>query len=220
MNKKLLAVAVAAAVAAPLSAQAGSDVTLYGIGKLAQEYVDADDNSGTGAGEKLLGYDGWDTTSRASRLGVKGSEDLGGGLKAIFKMEFDIPMTDRSNNVADNDQGTIKMRNSYVGLAGKWGTALIGRHDTPLKVSTGRLDLFSDRLSDYNNTIGFFDVRADNTIAYISPAWNGFTFAGAIVSPGGSTSFGGTSKSNDADGIADAFSTAIMYSNGPWYASS
>ncbi len=222
MNKKLLAVAVAAAVAAPLSAQAGSDVTLYGIGKLSQEYVDQDGLAGTGAGSQSGGYDGWDTVSRASRLGVKGSEDLGGGLKAIFKMEFEIPMTDspRSTGIRDNDRGQIRMRNSYVGLAGKWGTALIGRHDTPLKVSTGRLDLFSDELGDYNTTVGFVDVRADNTIAYISPSWNGLTFAGAVVSPGGSTTLDTEgNRSQDADGFADAFSVALMYSNGPWYGS-
>ncbi len=219
MNKKLLTIAVAAALAAPMSVLAGSDVTLYGKAHLSQDYVDADSNiqKDPGAGDTKAPFSGWDTVSRASRLGVKGSEDLGGGLKAIFKMEFQVNMSNDNNDLNDNDKGSIKMRNTYVGLSGKWGTALMGRHDTPLKVSTGRLDLFSDYLADYNATVGFFDVRADNTVAYISPSWNGLTGAVAIMSPGGSTldGFG----NGNSDGPADAYSAAVMYKNGGWYGS-
>ena len=208
MNKKLLTVAVAAAMVAPMSAMSASNVTLYGKAHISQDYVDADSNADL--------FDGWDTVSRASRLGVKGSEDLGNGLKGIFKMEFQIAMTDNNDDINDNDGGSIKMRNSYVGLSGNWGTALIGRHDTPLKISTGRLDLFADRMADYNNTVKFFDVRADNAVAYVSPTMlGGLTLAGAIVSPGGSTVTGG--KDGDADGPADAYSVAAMYSNGPFF---
>jgi len=218
MNKKLITAGVAAALAAPLSALAASDVTLYGIGKVYEQYVNADSRVGTNPGDTSGQFDGWDLVSNASRLGVKGSEDLGGGLKAIFKMELQIPMTNENDTINDGERGRIKMRNSYVGLAGDWGTALAGRHDTPLKVSTGRLDLFSDQLGDYNQTVGFFDVRADSAIAYISPSFNGLTAAGAIFTPGGATLDAGGPNKN-ADGIADAWSVAAMYKNGPWYGS-
>ena len=65
----------------------------------------------------------------------------------------------------------------------------MGRHDTPLKISTGKLDLFADTLADMNATVGFQDLRADNAVAYISPSFSGFTLAAAIVPAGGSTAY-------------------------------
>ncbi len=199
MKKSIVAMAVAAAVAVPFAVQA--DATVYGKAHISLDYVDnSNDNN----------Y--WDVVSRASRLGVKGSEDLGGGLKAIYKMEFQIYMSDSNGNVTDNDGGSIKMRNTYVGLSGDWGTALIGRHDTPLKMSTGKLDLFSDEAGDYNTTIGFQDIRADNAVAYVSPTIaGGLTLAGAAVPSGGL-------NQGAADSFNDAYSLAGMYSNGHFFA--
>ena len=94
-------------------------------------------------------------------------------------------------------------RNAYIGLAGGWGTFLYGRHDTPLKMSTGKLDLFSDELADYNATAGFVDRRVDDAIAYISPSWGGLTLAGAVI-PGGDYPDG---KGDFADG----YSVAAMW---------
>jgi predicted porin len=94
----------------------------------------------------------------------------------------------------------------------------MGRHDTPMKISTGKLDLFSDTMADYNGTVGFRDLRADNAVAYISPSFSGFTFAGAIIPAGGATG-GGQGLNPDEDSIAGAYSLAGIYSNGPFYAS-
>jgi len=154
---------------------------------------------------------------RSSRLGVKGSEDLGGGLKAIYQIELGINATDTNSNVANNAD-TISMRNTFVGLAGGWGTVLAGRHDTPLKISTAKLDLFADTLADNNATVGFHDVRADNAVAYISPAFSGFTFAAAVVPAGGATAITGNMNSESSN-INEGWSLAGIYSNGPFYAS-
>ncbi len=155
---------------------------------------------------------GGPVNDRANRLGVKGSEDLGMGLKAIYQVEFGL-------NVADGS--SVSYRNSFVGVAGDFGTALVGRHDTPLKISTGKLDLFSDTMADYNGTIGFHDVRAPNTIAYISPSFEGFSFAGAMHAGGGGTtaSVGGQGGNIDNDSLAAAYSLALIYQNGPFYGS-
>jgi len=59
------------------------------------------------------------------------------------------------------------MRNSYVGLKSDFGTA-------PLKASTSKLELFNDIMADYVDMLGFNEVHADNTIAYISPNFHGF----------------------------------------------
>ena len=96
----------------------------------------------------------------------------------------------------------------------------MGRHDTPLKISTGKLDLFSDTMADYNGTIGFHDLRADNAVAYISPSWSGFQFCGCHRPSGGATGAGPGPEPQRSDAsIAGAYSLAGIYSNGPFYAS-
>jgi predicted porin len=154
--------------------------------------------------------------SRANRVGVKGSEDLGNGLKAIYQVEFGVQLTDTGGNVVSGND-PVTMRNSFVGLAGGFGTILAGRHDTPLKISTGKLDLFADTMADYNGTVGFDDVRADNVVAYISPSFSGFSFMGAVHASGGGTA--GEGANVNADSLAEAYSLAGIYSNGPFYAS-
>jgi predicted porin len=191
MNKKILSLAVASIIAAPMAATAG-DVTTYG-----KVHISIDSYS-NGGGENVQ--------SRASRLGFKGSEDLGGGLKAIWKMEFQIDM---AADGANSGGKLVKGRNMYIGLNGGWGTFLYGRHDTPFKMSTGSLDLFADTLGDYNATIGFQDIRADKAIAYVSPSMAGFTIAAAVVAPNAGT----------ADGIAEGQSIAVMWKGGAFKAS-
>ncbi len=184
MKKKLLALAVAAAL--PMVSQAATaDVTIYGKVHTSIDFIDPD------AGDSI-----YDVTSRFSRLGFKGSEDLGDGLKLIWKMETGY-------NTAEG--GFTSGRNTYIGLAGGWGTFLYGRHDTPLRMSTGKLDVFGDEMADYNATAGFIDVRASDAIAYVSPSFSGLTLIGAVV------------PDADYDGTGDfggAYSVAAMYSNG------
>jgi predicted porin len=149
---------------------------------------------------------GGSVNDRANRLGVKGSEDLGNGLKAIYQVEFGL-------NIADGS--SISYRNSFAGIAGDFGTVLVGRHDTPMKISSGKLDLFSDTMADYNGTVGFHDVRAPRAVAYISPSFSGVSFAAATIA-GGAT--GDDGNVND-DSLASGYSLALIYKNGPFYGS-
>jgi predicted porin len=239
MNKKLVTLAVAAALAAP--AVASADAVLYGKLNVGISYMNqdngfqgwglSDNRAMRGWDQTIFDLDGWANYSMtvrnpfittpqgpSNRLGVKGSEDLGNGLKAIYQIELGFSLSD-SNNSAANLTGseTITMRNTFVGLSGNFGTVLAGRHDTPLKISTGPLDLFADTMADYNNTVGFQDLRADNAIAYISPSFSGFQVAAAVVAGGGATAVGVYNP--DANSLADAYSLAAIYKNGPWYAS-
>jgi predicted porin len=204
MNKKIIVAAVAAALVAPLAAMA--DATVYGQVRVATQYHDRD-NAG----------DTWGMADQISLVGIKGSEDLGGGLKAIYKMEF-------GSNVGDGfgKSSFWNQRNSYVGLAGDWGTVLAGRHDTPHKISSGKLDFFANTAADNDNGMGpmnprsvglFHSLRVDGAIAYISPNMAGFTLAGAVVQTNTAATF------DDGDDFASAYSLAAMYSNGPWFAS-
>jgi predicted porin len=266
MNRKILTMAVAAAMIAPGAAMA--EAILYGKLNVSLDYANVTnvvlpqygfenvdpatgqaavdeygrpvvitnpsdprvvlDSNGNPTLIKVVGgedFEGWGMSNgyipgerRANRIGVKGSEDLGNGLKAIYQVEFGINLNDTNNNVLGNAD-TISYRNTFVGLAGDaWGTALVGRHDTPMKISTGKLDLFADTMADYNGTVGFRDLRADNVVAYISPSWSGFQLAGAIVPSGGATG-GGQGLNLDEDSLAGAYSLAAIYSNGPFYGS-
>lgn len=180
-----------------------------------QRILDSVDNAVT-PGRAFRGWN-LNANNRASRLGVKGSETLSGGLKAVYQIEIDIPIADADYVFANGDSGRIRMRDSYLGLAGDWGTFLIGRHDTPSKISTGGLDLFADTLADYNYTVGFNDLRADNSIFYTSPSLWGFHLAGAVL-PGGKATMMGV-PSVDADSIAAGWSIAVTYDKGPFFAS-
>ncbi len=219
MKKQLLAAAVATAIAVPMAASA--DVTVYGQLHYSLDSIDLDSAigvgqagqqsamQGTGADPLALGYDGEGVNSHNSRFGIKGSEDLGNGLSLVFQMEFQISGDDLNiNTVLSNN------RNTYVALAGSWGVAGIGQVDTPLKSSTGSLDLFNETVGDYEQ-LGFNDIRVPDAIFYMSPNWNGFSFVAGLVFP---SEIVGAGAGNQADGM-EAVSVAGMYSNGPWYAS-
>ena len=151
MNKKLLVVAVAAAMVAGTTA-AMADSSVYGkINMGIAQYDDGDDlaaNEGAGIG----------IFDEASRLGAKGSTDLG-GLKAIFKMEGTVDM--------DGTGGFSFNRDTYVGIKGGFGQVTIGHKNTSYKNATGKMDLFADMWGDTTGSgFGSFDRREANQIQY------------------------------------------------------
>lgn len=181
MKKNIIALAVAAAISAPV-AMAGAP-TVYGKLHMA---VQSDAASKTA---------GMTTDSVASRFGIKGSEDLGNGLKAVYKIEYGISL--------DAAKNTPQSRNQYVGLKGGFGTVLMGTHDTPLKMSQPS-DLFNDGISDNSKTMGTgtkgAETRASNVIAYVSPSFSGVKIIAAGVAGEGVES-----------GLTDTTSVAIAY---------
>lgn len=200
MKKQLIAAAVATAIAVPMAASA--DVTVYG--KLHYSITDLDLDAGAGVPADTdwddAAVDGTHVMSHDSFFGIKGSEDLGNGLSAVFQMEFSISADDLGS--VNNDH------NTYVALAGSWGVAGIGQVDTPLNSSTASLELFDQQIGD-NDQLGFNNIRLANAVFYMSPNWNGLTVVAGVGMP---------SASNDIDGV-EAVSVAAMYSNGPWFAS-
>lgn len=87
MKKRFLIAAMAAAMVSPIAANAAA--TVYGNVHLSINDFDSADNL--------------DMTSNTSSIGVKGSEDLGGGMSAIYKVEFQVDPTERNNNITDRD---------------------------------------------------------------------------------------------------------------------
>lgn len=111
-----------------------------------------------------------------SRLGFKGSEDLGGGLSALFLLESGF-----QGDTGEMGQGGLLFgRQVYVGLQGRFGTVTVGRQYTPQYLSVVMADPFgSGYVGDTKNmiaTTGNSFSRMDNTVKYVSP-----TLGGVIV---------------------------------------
>ena len=204
MKKQIIAAAIAAAVAAP-AAMAGAP-TIYGQINMSVDSLTIKD----AAGDKSKEDSGVAVTSNASRIGVKGSEDLGNGLKAIYKIEWGIAV-DGDNDAAYTAKEKLSARNAYVGLAGSFGAVLLGRHDTPFKMAQPT-DTFNDGYGDNSPMAGGLglyskggEVRASDVIAYVSPSFNGIKFVGALVPK---EQRGDATKES---GLTDFYSVAIMY---------
>lgn len=175
MNKKLMALAVAGACVAPTAmAQTANPVTLYGRVYVNIQSVEAKGGpAASNVGNKMQ------VSDDSSLLGVRGTEDIGGGNKVFFQLE--TAFKPDSNAAVSN---TFAQRNSGIGLQGGWGSLLAGRWDMPYKVATYGADMFGDlNLGGITAALhdrGNFDVRAQNVVQYWTPKLAGFTakFAG------------------------------------------
>jgi predicted porin len=121
MQKKLLSLAVAGALAAPAAALA--QVEVYGTIHMSFNF----EKYGEGTGG-VPSVDKTDVASHASNIGVRARENLGGGLSAWAQVETNASM-ERSNNVAHTSN--FASRNSAVGLQGNWGNLFVGQWTTP-----------------------------------------------------------------------------------------
>lgn len=200
MKKKLLMAAVGAAlVAGPVVAAHAAGATLYGHMHLSMDRYDNDVNE-----EGMM-------ANNSSRFGIKGDEDLGGGLKAIYQMESGIFNVDEGNGGLGGD-----LRNTFVGFAGSWGAVKLGRHDTPFKDLGRKLDNFNEQVGDMRNIIGngdaadgtgaavtalSFDQRVSNMIRYESPSMAGWNAVLQNTSNNGDDSAGNTAQRDTSLGL-------------------
>jgi predicted porin len=196
MKKSLIALAVLGAAAG--AAQAQSAVTLYGIVDLwagrASNTVGGDKTSAT-----LMESGG----VSGSRWGLTGSEDLGGGLKAVFRLE----------NGFSADTGSAKNasfgRQAYLGVAGGFGTVTFGNTWTAMDDILGASNSgFDSALSASNLVLAVpaaYASNPGNTIKYVSPSFSGF-------SAGFSHSLKEDSAVTKHEGITDF---SVSYGAGP-----
>ena len=180
MKKKLVAVAVAGVLGAPLAAHAQSaNVTLYGRLNLDLEFVHGEQPDGSNPRVARL-------SANSSRFGVRGSESLGGGLSAIFQIESDV-RGDTSN------PGGWSTRETFVGFQGGWGTFKMGKFLMPEDDMHGIFGNVPTYLTSILSTAslwaqgtqskdnGGFDARLGNSLRYDSPSFNGLTFSGQVA---------------------------------------
>jgi predicted porin len=178
----LTAVAVGLTMASAAGAQS---ITLYGVLDTGVEHVTSVGPEGGGLTRVPT-----ITGTIPSRWGIRGSEDLGGGMKALFALESGIGM----DGGTLNQGGRLFGLQSWVGLSGPWGQITLGRQLTMLLVAFYDTDVLGPNIFG----IGSFDnylpnARADNALAY-KGKFGGVT-VGAMYSPGRDTVNAGPSPS-------------------------
>jgi predicted porin len=219
MKKSLLALAALSAFAT--AAQAQSNVTIYGIADVSWQSVDND--AGQEAGTLVR------NALASSRLGFRGTEDLGGGLKANFLLEAALNLPNGQTGTTQGtgtDASTTFDRAAWVGLSStKFGEIRLGRQDVTaandidaMVSQIGNMALFGmDK--DAGMSKAQIGDNANQATVYISPAFNGFQFqagyatANTQVSPSNSSTNQGTTTEK-TDG--DVTSYLFIFFHGPF----
>ena len=221
MQKKLIALAVAGLASTAAFAQ--TNVTIYGLvdygyayrfdGKNAGSNIPGANTSTPNSSSQLNGGQ-----SLGNRIGFKGTEDLGNGLKAVFLLEQGFYL-DTGAQQTSTSQFT---RQAYMGLSGNFGTAVGGRLYSPHYTFVSGLDPFgAGTVGRYNNvysstpgvgTLGSLTdpVRVDNAVAYISPSFSGFSVTAAF-----SNNATGQENATSNAGNNTVYAILGKYDNGP-----
>lgn len=196
--KQVVLAAVGACIAGTAFAQTANPVTLYGRVFAMLESVEATGGANPVARRTRL-------SDRLSLLGVRGTEDLGGGLKAFFQLE---------TGFLPDQAGTFANRNSGVGLqSASWGSVILGRWDTPAKAASAAIvDPFSNNsLADITGVAlnqGNYSRREANLVQYWSPSWGGLAVRVAYAANEGKT----------ATANPYLYSASVTYRRGNLYA--
>lgn len=222
MKKSIVSVAVLTAVGA---ASAQSSVTVFGVLDAAVTYGKGGGAAGSSRSQLMSGQ------NSASRLGFRGTEDLGGGLSASFWLEAAVLVDSgagqgtNTNNQASGaapavagGQGLTWNRRSTVSLAGGWGELRLGRDYSPQYWNVSTFDPFyATGVGTTATQIsagalgGVTDVRASNAIGYFLPGNLGGVYGQAMYYVGENAP---TGDPTDSDG--NGWSGRIGYASGPF----
>ncbi|MGX9218203.1 porin [Massilia varians] len=198
MKKKSLAIAMLSLL--PLAAaQAQTSVQIYGI---ADASVGIEDTDAPGEDSRTVISSG---TQSTSRIGFRGTEDLGNGLKALFNIEAGVALDSGAQDAA----GTFQRR-AVVGLQGSFGTVTIGREYGPIAAVAQSADplghgFYGSTLTSFGN--GRLTRRLSNSVNYKSNDLSGLTFLAAYSA--------GERQTDDPSG--NLVGAAVEYKNGPLY---
>lgn len=189
------------------SAHAQSSVTFYGIVDAGIEYVNRA-SQGAHAESAIREQSG---NLAGSRWGLKGSEDLGGGYKAVFTLEGGYNV----NTGGLGQSGRLFGRKAFVGLATPYGTLTLGRHQNLMYELMARYDAltFNPSYSAQSMDSQFVN-RADNSVRYGLQA-HGVTFA-ALYSAGYDATIANGANLPGATKVGREMSAAVLYDRGPF----
>ena len=218
MQKKIIALAVAGLVSGAAFAQ--SNVTIYGVVDAA--YVNSSgDRAGNNGSANFGGIQSGGLSG--SRIGFKGEEALGNGLKAVFTLEYTLNV-DANNGIGSD--GSLKARQQFVGLnSAKLGQVALGRQYAPGYGAAIRVDAFDAsgvaspvsylQAAAGNTIIGASAARINNSVTYASPNISGFT-ATAIYGFGENATSAAAAGTNGVSvGNDGLFGAGLNYANGP-----
>lgn len=197
MKPRRLVVLGLFALAGPRVAHAQSSVALYGI---VDEFIQVA-NTGDGYKAALQSSGQW-----ASRIGLRGTEDIGNGNAINFVLEDGFtPSTG-----ASADPASIFSRQAWVGASGRWGEVRFGRQNSPVFITLGRTDAFAavTQASGLDN-FSTYTIRTSNTASYISPLFGG----GFQVSL-----YGGLGTSGGFRQPGSNYQYSVTYDHGPFAA--
>src|SRR6266581_3588869 len=239
LNRKAMALAVGAALAAPAAYSQTSDKwEIYG-----KFYPELTHSSGTGASSgassSTLGtapagtnaiISRWEMQVNNTYIGFRGQKDLGRGLKAIGQLEQSVSLDEgtTTGNTA-RVSPSFGNRDSFAGLETTWGTVRLGNMDTPFKKygdTLGFLGISSGNFVSPNNVIrrvsnsgaSGFNLRRANSVDFASPTYSGVQL-GVQYSIGNPTeSDAGTAGINpSANRNPRVISMGVKWEQGPLY---
>jgi len=196
MNHKALVFALIASTWAAVSAPASAlDLSIYGVGHLSADSID----TGTDSSAYIH--------SNSSRLGFKGSHDLGKGFSVLFQYESGVDLTgngtgDGNGGASSNGQIFTRARDSFVGVKGGFGTVLLGRLPA-FNQWVYDYNLFGDQVGDLGNIWGGDGLpgRANNAAYYRTPDFGGFSLGLTYVpDQGGNNASAYIAKGDYANG--------------------
>ena len=150
-------------------------------------------------------------SSNTSRLGFKGKHKMENGMSMLFQLE-------QTANF-DETGGALASRNSFAGISGRFGTLLVGHHDTPFKEVATKFDLFGNSVADRRSILGAsatngnkMNDRGENMILY-TKKFSSIAFKAMYSASNPTDDAGGSLDDNDNDLI----SLALFYKDGPWF---
>jgi predicted porin len=194
------------AVLACCAAQAQSTVTVYGVVDAFVEYGTAGTSAARTHVTRLQSGG-----ANGSRLGFRGTEDLGGGLKAVFVLEHGMLVDSGSPASATN----FWNRQRYVGLSVGWGSLSAGRQYSPLLVHQDTFDTALSTTgygSPYNSGVMRTVSRVNNSIVYSSPNVSGFS-AAAMLGLGEVAGARGNTQSASVKYAGGPFTAGLAYAH-------
>ncbi len=226
MQKKLIALAIAGLSGA---AFAQSNVTIYGVADATFDIINVSGGSAALSGNTP---NFTRVSTNGSRLGFKGTENLGNGLTALFQFE--------SNANFDNSASTLgTSRDSFAGLSGNFGKVILGNLSTPTRAFSALLDVnagndgigtnyallgklggalanagkgvpaFGADASRSATSASLFDTRFSNAIAYTTPSFSGLQATAAYMANENKTDTSGAKLNTSA------YDLGLNYNNGP-----
>lgn len=211
LNKKILTTAILASVAGVAHAQ--SSVTLYGLIDAGISY-NSHIKTATGS-SSFWGYG--DGVASGTRWGLRGTEDLGGGMKAIFVLENGF----NSGTGVGGQNGAMFGRQAFVGLTKDgMGSVTLGRQYAlttdvlGANYSTGGNTVAGNYAYHFNDVDQLTASRINNAVKFQSANFEGLTF-GALYGFSNTTSFAGAPSSSSTSS-SRAYSFGANYGNGPF----